>query len=244
MTEEKNKKKFRSNQRNKAIAKREASLTRKNAGQSDSAVQIAFSFYVIAIAAKLASIDAGKRDINSEIDSFKEIFCVPESEVEKIEVSYLDAVEDNVAAKHYALQLNNLFPKNRLLLEELLDNLLSFADADSAMNSNKVVFLREITLALKFNENYFGRALRKHLLISESNPFKLLSVSKSITYVDLKKVYRRAIKDCHPDKFLANDMAQELRDIAHEQFVFYTQAYEAIKSKKGFNRKGKIKNDS
>jgi curved DNA-binding protein CbpA len=69
------------------------------------------------------------------------------------------------------------------------------------------------------------------------DPYELLVVSYGVSYVDLKKAYRKAIMECHPDKFAGENVMQELKDVAAEQFGYYTQAFEAIKLKKGFNKK-------
>ncbi len=226
-------------QRAKTIARRERSIEKKLVGRKDNAIQIAFTFYVIAIAAKLARVDSGvfAETTLAEVDSFKEIFSIPESELDKVEDSYKAAVYDSIPATHYARQLVNLFPNNRLLLEELVDDLLVFADADSPMTSAKVKFLKEIVLALNFNERFFGRILRKHIITNDQDPFKLLDITKDISYVDLKKKYRNAVKDWHPDKFSGKDVAIELVEIAREQFDLYTKAYESVKQTKGFSRK-------
>jgi len=223
--------------RDKAIARREASLSKKFINRTDNATQIAFTLYVIAIAAKLAIIGSSQKNVDEQIESFKEIFSIPDSEFDRIEGFYHDAVEDKVDATHYARQLTNLLPNNRLLLEELIDDLFVFADADGAFTSDKVKFLKDVVFSLQFNENYFSRVLRKHLVSSDSDPFKLLNVSTGVSYVDLKKAYRKSIRDCHPDKFSRSDVMPELKALAEEQFSYYTQAYEAIKLKKGFNRK-------
>lgn len=223
-------------QRSEVIAKREASLSKKKLHKANT-TQIAFTLFVIAIAAKLATIGSSNRNIDEQIESFKEIFSIPESEQSKIEGFYKEAVEDGIDATHYAHQLTNLLPNNRLLLEELIDDLFVFADADDSFTPEKVQFLRKIVLAFKFNENYFSRVLRKHRIHSDSDPFKLLNVSSNVTYVDLKKSYRRAIRDCHPDKFAGDNTLPELAALAKEQFNYYSQAYEAIKLKRGFNKK-------
>ena len=227
-------------QRSKTISKREQSIDKKFVGRNDNAVQIAFTFYVIAIAAKLARVDANSpAGIESEVDSFKEIFSIPASELDKVDEFYKEAVKDGVHATHYAKQLVNLFPNNRLLLEELVDDLLVFADADSSMTSGKVKFMKEVVLALNFNERFFGRVLRKHIIVSNPNPFILLDISKDVSYVDLKKRYRHHVKDWHPDKFSGAGVAPELAEIAREQFDIYSKAYEAVKIERGFIREVK-----
>ncbi|PIR39401.1 MAG: hypothetical protein COV35_02475 [Alphaproteobacteria bacterium CG11_big_fil_rev_8_21_14_0_20_39_49] len=222
--------------RSEVIAKREASLSKKKLDKANTA-QIAFTLYVIAIAAKLANVDNPSQNLDEQIVSFKEIFAIPDSEPGKVEAFYKEAVVDGVDAAHYAHQLTNLFPNNRLLLEELINDLFVFADADGSFTGEKAIFLKKIVFALKFNENYFARILRKHRLYTGNDPFKLLNVSNNVSYVDLKKAFRRAISDCHPDRFASGNVMPEIKELAKEQFNLYTQAYEAIKSKKAFNKK-------
>ena len=227
-------------QRSKSISKREQSIDKKLASRTDNTVQIAFTFYVIAIAAKLARVDSiNTTNTAAEVDSFKEIFSIPASELDKVEEFYSEAVSDGIAATHYARQLVNLFPNNKLLLEELLDDLLIFADADSPMTSGKVRFLKAVALALNFNEKFFGKVLRKHILTIDQSPFKLLDVMPNVSYVDLKKKYRLAAQDWHPDKFAGSNVAPELAEIAREQFDIYSKAYEAVKQQRGFGREVK-----
>lgn len=221
-------------QREQSIAKREESLRKKIPAGQDNSVQIAFTFYVIAIAAKIAGIDVKERNIANEIASFKEIFSIPESEISKIEEYYNAALNDNISVVHYARQLTNLFPNNRILIEELIDDLFVFADADGPLSSKKVTILKEVTAALNFNENYFTRILRRNILVTDKDPFRLLGVSRDVTYVDLKKAYRKAVKDCHPDAIISKNLAEELRLIAQEQFNYYTEAYESVKIRRGF----------
>lgn len=222
--------------RSEAIARREASVSQKSTAHTNS-TQIAFTLYVIAIAAKLAIIGGSEKNVDEQIASFREIFALPDTESGKVDNFYREAVHDLVPATHYARQLTNLFPHNRLLLEELIDDLFIFADADGAFTSEKVTFLKDVVLALKFNENYFSRVLRKHMLDVNNDPFVLLNVPQNVSYVDLKKAYRKAIQDCHPDKFAGERVVRELKELAREQFNYYSQAYEAIKLKRGFDKK-------
>lgn len=225
-------------QRSQSISKRENSISKKLAGRTDNSIQITFTFYVIAIAAKLAMVDSNESIAKQfkEIDSFKEIFSIPESELEKVEELFKEAAYDRVPATHYAKQLVNLFPNNRILLEELVNDLLIFSDTDNPITSGKVLFLRDVILALNFNDRFFGRVLRKHILNTNPDPYGLLGVPKNISYIDLKKKYRNVAKDWHPDKFSGTNTAFELAAIAREQFELYTKAYETIKLARGFDR--------
>lgn len=220
--------------RDEVIASREASLSKKHLHQ-DNTSQIAFTLYVIAIAAKLANVEKNPQELRVQIASFKETFSILDSEYNKVDLFYKEAVQDKIDVTHYANQLKNLFPNNRLLLKELIDDLFAFADADASFSEEKARFLKKIIVALSLGKDYSWEVFRKNRLKIDSNPFKLLNVSKNVSYVDLKKAYRRVIADCHPDRFANDSVMPELKDIAIEQFNHYTQAYEAIKLNRGFN---------
>lgn len=228
-------------QRSRSIAKRAQSIDKKLVERNDNTLQIAFTFYVIALAAKLARVnpESSSSTTAAELESFKEIFSIPDMEASKIEEFYVEALNDNVSATHYARQLVNIFPKNRLLIEELVDDLLVFADADSPMTSEKVRFLKGVTLSLRFGEVFFGKMLRKHMLVRHDDPYRLLDVNRNISYVDLKKKYRDKVKDWHPDKFPVQSTAPELAEIAREQFDIYNRAYEVVKKERGFSKENK-----
>lgn len=233
----------RKRQRALAISKRMDSIARRSSGKNDSGRLIAFTFYVMALSARLAcqglTSPKNKQQIVAEIASLKEIFSIPENESAKIEGFYTDALHDTTPVSHYAMQIMNLFPNNRIIFEQLIDNLFLFSDADSPFNVKKVSFLKELVLAFHFNRNYFRTVLRKHRLVWHNDPFELLDVPKNVSFVMLKRRYRELIKDCHPDSVQAQeDVLAELKELANEQFSYYTRAYHAALDRRGFDHNG------
>lgn len=230
---------FRRGQVQKSVEKRIHSLQQKSSDDEKKFTRIAFTFYVIALAAKLANTDKkeDKGTLENEIDSFREIFAIPDSESKKVEAFYSEALNDNTPIEHYASQIRNLFPDNKVLLEELINDLLIFSDADGPLTSKKVNFLKKVVLAFNFNENYFKSILRKHLIPNDLEPYGLLNIHYGISYVDLKKAYRKSVMDCHPDRLAGQEESKELTEIAIDKFRYLTNAYEAIKEKQGFNKK-------
>lgn len=213
--------------RQHAIEQRLQSIRKRSSKQSN-ATQIAFTFFVIALAAKLVKLGDAS-DHASEIESFRQLFAISDHESVKVETYFYAALEDEAPAEHYARQIVNLFPNNKKLLQELVQNLLVFADADSPLNAEKALFLKKVTEIFALDHAFFRQTLRTYMIPHSQDPYTLLGVTKDVAYVDLKRAYRRVVRECHPDKYAADEQVPELIEVANEQFNLYTQAYEAIK---------------
>ena len=83
--------------------------------------QVAFTIGVIALGAKMAKADGVvTRD---EIIAFKEVFKVPEGEMENVSRVFNLAKQDVVGYEAYANQLASLLKGNHKLLEDVLEAL-------------------------------------------------------------------------------------------------------------------------
>ncbi len=199
--------------------------------------QIAVTFFITAIAAKLATVDGALR--KEEIQGFREAFAMAEiAEGFSVEEAFREALKDKMDATHYAKRIARFHPANKdnkIMLEELVDALFKFAGLDAPLNPKEILFLKNIVLAFGFNEQEFRNILRCHTLPQFKNPYELLEVNKKeVTLAKLKAAYRKAVQQYHPDKFTGNDVPEELVTIANERFTALTNAYEMIRVKHRF----------
>jgi hypothetical protein len=195
---------------------------------------IPYTMYVVAIAAKLAKLEVPNLTISCQIANFTEIFSIDHSDIDSIRQLYCSSLDDEVEASHYAMELNKYILNDPRLLESLAENIFKIATKNGAFNLDKIIFLRDVILALRFDEKYFLNNLRKYYIKNHKDPFKLFNIGKKVSYDDLKRVYRLCIRDCHPDKFSQKKITKEIKEIVLEQFNYYSQAYKAIKAKRGF----------
>src|ERR1051326_6566381 len=104
--------------------------------------QTAFTIGVIALGAKMAKADGiVTRD---EVIAFKEVFKVPEGEMENVSRIFNLAKQDIVGYEAYANQLASLLKGNRKLLEDLLEGLFHIAMADGVFHPNEELFLADV----------------------------------------------------------------------------------------------------
>ena len=103
-----------------------------------------FTLSFIVLSAKLAKSDGQVTD--DEIRAFKEKFKVPKSEIPKVAKIFNEAKKDTYGYKQIANQVGDLFSANKILLEELLNNLFYIAASDGKVSISEIDFLRSISL--------------------------------------------------------------------------------------------------
>ena len=135
-----------------------------------------FTISFIILSAKLAKSDGQVTD--DEIRAFKEKFKVPKSELNKVAKIFNEAKKDSYGYKEIANQVGNLFSDNKILLEELLNNLFFIAASDGNISVNEVDLLKSISKSFKFSEKDFQRIFQSNLNNKDSDPYKVLGVNR------------------------------------------------------------------
>lgn len=66
------------------------------------------------------------------------------------------------------------------------------------------------------------------------DPFDVLGCSPSCSNDEVKKRYRELLNKYHPDKFIGQDLDADFVELASKKFQEIQEAYEAIRSRRGF----------
>ncbi len=66
------------------------------------------------------------------------------------------------------------------------------------------------------------------------NPFEVLGCSPSASDEEIKKRYRELLTKYHPDKFIGQNLDVEFVELASRKFQEIQEAYEAVRSRRGF----------
>ena len=112
---------------------------------------------IIILSAKIAKADG--QVTKEEIYTFKEKFNIQAEEMSEVSKIFNEAKKSSFGFKNIADQVGNLFSDNKVLLEQLLNNLFYIAEADGLTSSNEVEVLRSISQSFHFNETDFQRIL-------------------------------------------------------------------------------------
>ena len=195
--------------------------------------QNVFALCIIVLSAKIAKADG--QVTKEEIYTFKEKFNIQAEEMSEVSKIFNEAKKSSFGFKNIADQVGNLFSDNKVLLEQLLNNLFYIAEADGVTSINEVEVLRSISQSFHFNETDFQRIFQSRLNDKESDPYKILGVTREDNDNNIRKKWIKLSKEHHPDYLVAKGMPKEFIKEANKELSSINLAYDKIKELRDFN---------
>jgi len=192
-----------------------------------------FALCIIVLSAKIAKADG--QVTKEEIYTFKEKFNIQAEEMSEVSKIFNEAKKSSFGFKNIADQVGNLFSDNKVLLEQLLNNLFYITEADGLTSINEVEVLRSISQSFHFNETDFQRIFHSRLNNKESDPYKILGVTREDSDNNIRKKWIELSKEHHPDYLIAKGMPKEFIKEANKELSSINLAYDKIKELRGFN---------
>ncbi len=192
--------------------------------------EVAFTIGVIALGAKMAKADGVvTRD---EVNAFKQVFQVPDSEIRNVARLFDQAKQDVAGFEAYAGQLARLFRDRRQTLENVLDGLFHIAKADGVLHPNEQEFLQAVAGIFGFDADDFARIMARHMGPDQGDPYVILGLERSASDEEIKKTYRQLVRENHPDKLIAQGMPEEFIRIANEKLARINEAFDRIEKER------------
>lgn len=192
----------------------------------------AFTVGVIALGAKLASVDGEVS--GDELRAFRQVFQVDEAELKKLMRVFTLAQSQPESYEAYARQLAGLFEPGTEVLEELIHCLFHVATVDGELKPGEHAFLKRVAEIFGFDEHGFERLSAHHMEFMSCEPCLLLGVPADASPEDIKSAYRQLVRQHHPDRLIGLGMPEEAIRVATDHMVTITQAYERLKEQRGF----------
>jgi DnaJ like chaperone protein len=195
-------------------------------GDSGAQHQVAFTIGVIALGAKMAKADGVvTRD---EVIAFKEVFKVPEGEMENVSRVFNLAKQDVVGYEAYANQLASSLKDNRRLLEDVLEGLFHIAMADGVFHPSEEQFLADVAQRFGFTATEFNYIKARHVDTVEVDPYDVLGITPDIDDDTLKHHYHKLVLENHPDRMIARGVPPEFVSLATKKIAAINAAYEKL----------------
>ena len=192
-----------------------------------------FALSIIILSAKIAKADG--KVTKDEIYAFKEKFKIPENEMEQVGKIFNEAKKTKYGYEQIATQVGELFSDNKILLEELLNNLFYIAESDGETSVSEIEILKSISKLFGISDEDFQRIFHSRLNSKDSDPYKILGVDRNDNDSIIRKKWIKLNKEHHPDNLIAKGMPQEFIDQSNKELASINLAYDKIKELRGIS---------
>ncbi len=189
-----------------------------------------FALSIIILSAKIAKADG--KVTKDEIYAFKEKFKIPENEMEQVGKIFNEAKKTKYGYEQIATQVGELFSDNKILLEELLNNLFYIAESDGETSVSEIEILKSISKLFGISDEDFQRIFHSRLNSKDSDPYKILGVDRNDNDSIIRKKWIKLNKEHHPDNLIAKGMPQEFIDQSNKELASINLAYDKIKKQR------------
>lgn len=192
--------------------------------------QKVFAISIIILSAKIAKADGQVTE--DEIYAFKEKFNIPANEMLEVGKLFNEAKKTKDGFKEIADQIGLLFSDNKVLLEELLNNLFYIAESDGNTSVQEIEILKSISNSFGLSKEEFERIFHSRLNNKNSDPYKVLSVNRSDDDLTIRKRWILLNKEHHPDNLIAKGLPKEFIEQANDELSSINMAYDKIKDQR------------
>jgi DnaJ like chaperone protein len=187
---------------------------------------VGFTIAVIALGAKLAKADG--QVTRREVAAFRRVFTIPpEEEMNAARVFNL-ARQDVAGFQHYATKIAAMFTPGDKVLVDLLEGLFEVANADGSFHPEEEAFLRDVARIFGVDDRCFNCLRARVVGDIAPDPYAVLAVAPDAPLADIKRAYRAAVKDSHPDQMVARGVPPEAIQLAEHRMRALNKAWEDI----------------
>ncbi|HVV64740.1 MAG TPA: TerB family tellurite resistance protein [Rhizomicrobium sp.] len=194
--------------------------------------EIVFTIALIALSAKMAKADGVVTA--DEVSAFERLFRVAPEEEANVRRVFELAQRDTAGFETYAGQIARLFAGNPAILEDILDGLFEIAKADGVLHPGEAAFLERVGDIFGFAPNEFRRIRASHFPPDAADPYVVLGVNYDASEDEIRRTYRRLVRENHPDSLIARGVPEEFVRLANDKLAAINTAFERIEAERGF----------
>lgn len=196
---------------------------------ADGTRTVAFTIGVIALSAKMAKADG--LVTASEIVAFREVFHVPEEDLDAVGRVFDRARKDIAGFEAYAGQLARMFEGRPAVLEELLSCLFHIAKADGSVHPAERAYLAEVARIFGFDAERFERMYAREVGGPTCDPYTVLGLDCGAPFEEVRHAYRRLVRENHPDRLIADGLPEDIVDLAQGRMAAINDAFATIEAR-------------
>jgi DnaJ like chaperone protein len=192
---------------------------------------VAFTIAVIALSAKMAKADGlVTRD---EVTAMREVFQIAQEDEAGAARVFNLARQDVAGFEDYARRIRSMFGSQSACFCDLMEGLFRIAIADGVYHPSEDAFLQRVADILGLPETEF-RALRSRFVPDAvPDPYTVLGVAPETDMAEIRRVWKRMIRESHPDAMIARGVPEEAVKMAEKRMVDINRAWDEIQEARG-----------
>ena len=186
---------------------------------------VGFTIAVIALGAKMAKADG--QVTRDEVAAFRQIFHIPPEDEPHAARIFNLARTDIGGFDVYARRIAGMFADRPQVLADLMEGLVFIAAADGDFHPDEDAFLTEVNTIFGLPEEVF-RAIKARHLPGVTDPYEVLGVRSDIPDAELRRHWRKLVRELHPDQMIGRGVPAEAQRLAEQRLAAVNDAYEII----------------
>ncbi|QEW19222.1 DnaJ-like protein DjlA [Marinibacterium anthonyi] len=187
---------------------------------------VAFTIAVIALGAKMAKADG--KVTRDEVTAFREVFQIArEDEANAARVFNL-ARTDVAGYREYAERIHDMFQHDPGTLWDLMEGLFHIALADGVYHPDEAAFLEDVATIFGLPRHEFRAMRARYVPDAAPDPYTVLGVTPNMEVTEIRRVWRRLVRETHPDAMMARGLPEEAIKLAEKRLIAINRAWEEI----------------
>lgn len=187
---------------------------------------VAFAIAVIALGAKMAKADGlVTRD---EVTAFREVFQIARQDEAGAAKVFNLARQDVAGFEEYATRIKRMFDEEDGALYDLMEGLFHIAIADGVYHPNEDAYLERVAGIFGMPEHDFRVMRSRFVPDAKPDPYAVLGVSPETPLEEIRQVWRRMVRETHPDRMVSRGVPEEAIKLAEKRMVDINRAWEEI----------------
>lgn len=186
---------------------------------------VAFTSAFVVLSAKMAAADGIA--VSSETEAFERFLEVPDREKPRIRLLFDQAKEDVTGYEIYADKVEEMLGLDPDTKRRVFECLMFIACADGILHPAEDHFLKTVASRFGYSDIEFLN-IRSLFIEDPESPYSILNVPSDASNHQIRKQYRKLVKECHPDNLIAIGAPPAVIKAASTKLSHYIAAYEKI----------------
>lgn len=187
---------------------------------------VAFAIAVVALGAKMAKADG--QVTRDEVTAFREVFHIAAQDEAGAARVFNLARQDVAGYEEYAARIQVMFKNQPETLKDLLEGLFHIAVADGFYHPNEDAFLEKVSKIFGVPDAVFAALRVRFAPDAPQDPYTVLGVTPDMPIAEIRKVFRRLVRENHPDAMIARGVPAEAAQLAEKRMADINRAWDEI----------------